>query len=138
MPWTTLNEALNHVGGDKERLQAAFAAGDVKTRMRYEDGAVQVLNRKKWRRGAEIDWQASRLEVAKREGYVVSWAPRFVPVEVDLSTLLQCFPAGPEPALPAGPVVKALEPTARGERSEKVLAQPAGIGRPGRPAPRTK
>jgi hypothetical protein len=141
MPWITLPEALSYVGNDKDRLQAAFVAGDVKTRMRYEDGTVRDLNPKKWRRGAEIDWQGSLLDVAKRDHVISSDPsprPRFVPVEVDLSTLLQCFPAAIEPGLPAGTVVKALDPTARGERSEKVLAQPAGIGRKGRPAPWTK
>jgi hypothetical protein len=95
MPWITLPKALEHVGGDKDRLQAALAAGDVKSRIRREDGTVQSLSPKKWRRGAEVDWEGSRLAVTKRE-YVTSWdndPPRFVSVEVDLCTLLESFPA---------------------------------------------
>jgi hypothetical protein len=83
------------LAGDKDRLQAALASGDTKSRMRREDGTVQRLSPKKWRRGAEVDWEGSRLAVTKRE-YVTSWdndPPRFVSLEVDLYTLLESFPA---------------------------------------------
>jgi hypothetical protein len=108
MIWIKLSEALDRIGHDKKDwLHEAILAGDVKSRMRNEDRTVQDLTPAQWWLGAEVDWQGSRLYVENWQGMrpeaaYLDWhawtdRPAWVSVEIDQSTLLECFPAS-EPA----------------------------------------
>ena len=98
MRWITLSEALDLIGHDqKDALRRALRAGDVKSRIRYDNGAVKSLN--PWHWDCEIDWDGARLAVDEFQFFVIGGGrapslplpPKFVPVEVDRVTLLENF-----------------------------------------------
>jgi hypothetical protein len=93
--WITHPEALERSGVDSARLTSAGRDGDVTGRVRYEDGAVKILEPCWWR----WDWDGGRLDVARLGLYQRPLdgrphpppKPRFLPVEIDEQTLLQTF-----------------------------------------------
>ena len=105
-------------GGNTEQLQDAFAAEDVPTRKRMEDGTVQNIKGRWWSRGAEIDWEGSFLNVGRPRYDSSKRPPAFVSVEVDQCKLLEWLntalpplaDAAAEPAQKtiAGAVLKAI------------------------------
>jgi hypothetical protein len=96
MRWIALSEALDLIGHEqKDALRRALRAGDVKSRMRYENGAVKALDPCHWH--GEIDWDGSRLAVVEFQFFVLGGnpsspvPPQLVPVEVDRGTVLENF-----------------------------------------------
>jgi hypothetical protein len=102
-------------------------AGDVKSRQRKSDGTVRDLRPAQWR--GNVNWQASLLDVAPSE-CIVTYSletgrrtsppapPRFVPVEIDQRTLLDCF---------GGVVMTAPEKDARAMQRWITLAEVEAI-----------
>jgi hypothetical protein len=93
-----LAEALAMIGAEQQGvLLAALLAGDVRARLRHEDGTTEELKGKAWV-NATIDWPMSLLRIP---GKLIGVFPsldevrtpdRWVLVEVELKTLLTRFP----------------------------------------------
>jgi hypothetical protein len=95
----SLLEALDLIGHDrKDELRRALRAGDVKARIRHEDGSTEDLPLSFWSDDdiVKIDWENGWLVSRRRPG-VLSLLPEpiVINVEVDRVTLLEAFSCQP-------------------------------------------
>jgi hypothetical protein len=100
MPWIKLPRALDRIGHvRKDELRRACRAGDVKSRLRYENGAAEDMPLDYWDK--EIDWERGTLTLRDLLIGVLYWSGESPPplitvtvveIEIDEATLRANFP----------------------------------------------